>query len=480
MVKQRANRKKICCYERSNKMSRIVIDTNIILLDANNILVLADNGKNVIVLPETVVEEADNKKSGFGELAYQARTMGRILAQCEIESIDTAPDMVVTKLKHEDVLIEIVSLVNYVNIDKNDSGSNDQKIIQVAKAMDEKYGDVVFMSNDVMARLRALAIGLNTTDLKLIDNTEFEFVKEMQIKDPEVFRTLHKAEILGVDPEYNLSNYNYVFTCEYTNQVKLATVTNGFIEVIGKDTAKELRLQDAPPINTEQLFMSKAIQNPLIDLVIVEAKAGSGKTVCALSNAIRLMKTNRDKYQSIIYIRNSVDDVGAKDEEIGFLSGNEEKINIYLHPLNDTLDFIARQKVNSKGLTSEQVEIAVEENITKLVKSCNIQGMIATGLRGRTLHNSIIIIDEAQNMGTKTMQKILTRVGKNSKVIVIGSQKQIDSAYLNKYNNGLAVLLEESKKRNSTAEVSISAVNLNKVLRSPLSEFAEDLFDTFR
>ena len=461
-------------------MSRIVIDTNIILLDANNILVLADNGKNVIVLPETVVEEADNKKSGFGELAYQARTMGRILAQCEIESIETAADMVVTKLKHEDVLIEIVSLVNYVNIDKNDSGSNDQKIIQVAKTMDIKHGDVVFMSNDVMARLRALAIGLNTTDLKLIDNTEFEFVKEMQIKDPEVFRTLHKAEILGVDPEYNLSNYNYVFTCEYTNQVKLATVTNGFIEVIGKDTAKELRLQDAPPINTEQLFMSKAIQNPLIDLVIVEAKAGSGKTVCALSNAIRLMKTNRDKYQSIIYIRNSVDDVGAKDEEIGFLSGNEEKINIYLHPLNDTLDFIARQKVNSKGLTSEQVEIAVEENITKLVKSCNIQGMIATGLRGRTLHNSIIIIDEAQNMGTKTMQKILTRVGKNSKVIVIGSQKQIDSAYLNKYNNGLAVLLEESKKRNSTAEVSISAVNLNKVLRSPLSEFAEDLFDTFR
>jgi len=460
-------------------MSRVVIDTNIILLDANNIINLAEGGKHTIVLPETVVEEADNKKSGFGELAYQARTMGRLLAKCEVVGIDRTKAMVVTTLQHDDVLIEIVSLNVYTGIKSDDSGANDQKIIQVASVISELHGDVVFMSNDVMARLRAMAVGLKVTDLKLIDSAEFEFVKEVNVIDPEVFRTLHKAEILSVDPEYDISNYNYIFTCNYTNQVKLATVTNGFIEVLGKDTAKELRLQDAPPINTEQLFMSKAIQNPLIDLVIVEAKAGSGKTVCALSNAIRLMKTNKDKYQSIVYIRNSVDDVGAKDEEIGFLSGNEEKINVYLHPLNDTLDFLARCKINTKGMTSEQVEAAVEQNIDKLVKSCNIRGMIANGLRGRTLHNSIVIVDEAQNMGTNTMQKILTRVGKNSKVIIIGSQKQIDSAYLNKHNNGLAVLLEESRKRDSTAEVNISAVNLTKVLRSPLSEFAEDLFDSF-
>jgi PhoH-like ATPase len=457
-------------------MSRIVIDTNIILLDANNILALAENGKNVIVLPETVVEEADNKKSGFGELAYQARTMGRILAQCEIESIETAADMVVTKLKHEDVLIEIVSLVNYINIDKNDSGSNDQKIIQVAKAMDEKHGDVVFMSNDVMARLRALAIGLNTTDLKLIDNTEFEFVKEMQIKDPEVFRTLHDSDIYKVDPEYKIENYSYKFTDDYTGQVKLATVHNGFIKVLGKDTEKAIRNQMCAPINAEQLLASKAILDPLVDMIIIEGQAGSGKNIVAMSNSLRLCETSKDKYQSIVYIRNPINDEDL-GEDIGYLSGNEEKYAVYLGPVEDTIDFIVRQNIKAKPDDKKgDLDKRIEEYILKLKMEYKIESLITTGLRGRTFHNSIVILDEWQNASQATTQKVLTRLGKNCKVIITGSQRQIDSKYVSKYNNGLAVLMGEARDRKIDTDINMFAIELNKVVRSDMAKFAEDLF----
>ena len=153
-----------------------------------------------------------------------------------------------------------------------------------------------------------------------------------------------------------------------------------------------------------------------------------------------------------------------------------EKEAVYLHPLNDTLDFIVRNNMDQKSAKKAEFEDKVAEGVEKLVRECNIEGRIALGLRGRTFHNSVIIIDEAQNIGLSTMQKILTRVGKNSKVIIIGSQRQIDSQYLTKYNNGLAALLNECRERKGPEEIGLFAINLHKVLRSPLSEFAENLF----
>lgn len=455
-------------------MNRVVLDSNIVLLDANNILTLGKD--NIIVLAETVIQECDNKKSGFGELAYQARQMGRILAACDIGKVEKAHDCVITKLTYGDVQIEVVSLNEYT-VDSNDSGANDQRIIQVAQRTYDRYGKTTFITNDVMARLRALAIGLNVIDLKLIDDAEFEFVKELVLTDPEMFRTLHDSDIMLVDPEYKLENYSYKFTDKYSGQMKLATVHNGFIKVLGKDTEKAIRQQDCAPINSEQLLASKAILDPLIDMVIVEGQAGSGKNIVALSNAIKLMNTNKDKYDSIVYIRTPVNDEENKAEEIGFLSGNDEKYAMYLGPMEDTIDFIVRSKYKpKKSQDKAEYENLVQENINKMKQDYQMESMISTGLRGRTFHNTIVIMDEWQNAGQGTTQKVLTRIGKNCKVVVIGSQRQIDSPYVTKYNNGLAVLQGEARERSIDTEISQFAIELKKVVRSPMAEYAEKLF----
>jgi len=450
----------------------LVLDTNILLLDANNLLNLSTND-NIIVLPETVLEEMDSKKTLMNELGYQARSFGRLLAKAEIVGMDQDEESTCTILELEDAKIWITSLNKY-EAEKGSDSYNDQKIIEVAnfirKRMDRSA--TTFMSNDVLCRLRGLASGLQVTDYKIVETTSFDFVKEFDIEDDEVFRTLHNTRIEDVDLGYLPQNYSYKFQNPHTGQIKIGTIVNNQINIIGKDTEKELRKQDINPMNAEQLLLSKAIQDSTIDIVVCEAKAGSGKTAISLSNAIRLVK--QGKYQGITYIRNSIDDV-EQGEDIGYLAGNEEKLAVYLHPLHDTLDFIVRNRYKDTKIKGEEFELKVQEEVQKLIEKHNIEGMIGLGLRGRTFNDQIIIIDEAQNMSKASMQKAITRVGKNCLLIIIGSNRQIDNAYLTKFNNGMSTLLDACTKE-PNANVRLFAIQLQKVLRGPIAEFAEDLF----
>lgn len=228
-------------------------------------------------------------------------------------------------------------------------------------------------------------------------------------------------------------------------------------------------------LTSEQLLASKAIQDPSVNLIMIEGLAGSGKNIVALSNAVRLLRTNKDKYTSIAYIRSPINDE-ALWEDIGYVSGNEEKMAMYLGPMEDTVDFLARSNINAKNVSKEDLLQRVEDETNKLITECGMESMISTGLRGRTFHNTIFIIDEPQNASAATTQKLLTRVGKDCKVIMTGSQRQIDSKYVNKHNNGLAILMDEAKNRNTNTDIKMFAINFHKVVRSEMAMFAEELF----
>ena len=453
---------------------QLVLDTNIILLDAYNLLNLARSGNySSIVLPETVIDEADSKKSGFSEVAYQARQFARLLAKATRVSSDTNGILTTTILTLDDVNIHIVSCNSYPHFaDDETSIRNDRKILHIAELLNRRTSDVVFCSNDVMCRLRAESLGLSTIDYKLVNDAEPQFTRRLTVPS-DVFDSLHNAHILEVDPEYLPEFYNYVFTDEATGRVKLANLRNTFISILGKDTEDELRRQDAPPANAGQLFMSRAIQDPTVDIVITNADAGTGKTVTAVSNAIQLVK--KGKYKSITYIRTSNSDL-PKEEEIGFLAGNDDKLAPFLYPLEDTLQFIVRSNHKDSKLKGREYEEMIAEKVEKLRSDCSISGMIAQGMRGRTFTDTVAIIDEAQNSSKTSLQKILTRFGKNCKIIIIGSNKQIDNAYVTKFTNGLSVILDAC--RSTHDNIRLHAVSLNKVLRSPLAEWSERIFSS--
>lgn len=447
----------------------IVLDTNIILLDANNLVTVGSH----IIICDTVLSELDSKKSTLGDVGYNAREFGRLLNRAEVGEYKRVDQFHITQFKLGEVLIEVVADVIGMTPDM----SNDKKIIQAALMYQAYSGQPVeFMSNDMYAKHLGRIAGLDVSEFKIIEDDKFEFVKTMLVEDSEIFRTLHYKSVYEVNPYHKLENFSYKFECANTGQTKLGVIVNDKINIIGKDTETELRKQNVSPCNMEQLLMSRAIQDELIDVVVVEASAGSGKTVVAVSNAMRLLDIHRDKYHSLIYMRNTVDDYGNSDEEIGFLSGNAEKVAVYLGPIRDTLDFIIRDKLKDKKLKGAALEEAIDKGVEELREKYHIQEMIALGTRGRTFNNCVVIIDEAQNIGHATMQKLISRMGKNCKAIIVGSNRQIDSKFLTKWNNGLSILLNYCKNPKFQTDVGLFAINLEKTVRSKLAKFAENLF----
>ena len=450
----------------------LALDTNILLLDAFNLINLGKE-HGTIVLPSTVLDEIDSKKSGHSEIAFQAREFGRILSKSTNLGSTTSSDLLITRLAFRDFEVHIIDLTTPPPIEDYDEAiAADRKIIYaVTRYADYCGSPITFMSNDVMCRIRASASGLTTLDLKHVESTDMEFTRYLTV-DSELFTDLHNRQIIDIDLDYKPEYYNYVFTDAFSGQVKLATLRNGLIDILGKESEAELRRQDAPPTNSGQLFLSRAIQNPNVDVVVVESLAGSGKTVTAISNAIQLVK--KGKYKSIHYIRVSVDDLGDKSEAIGFLSGNDDKVAVYLHPLEDTLQFLVRSNHKDSKLRGAEFEQFIDEKVEKLRRDCSITGMITLGMRGRTFSDTVAIVDEVQNLSAASLQKVLTRFGKNCKVILIGSNRQIDNPYINKYTNGLAVVLNAC--RQAHADIKLHAVTLTKVLRSPLAEWSERIF----
>ena len=459
-----------------------ILDTNILLEDASNIYKLSQDSKNLIILPETVLDEIDSKKSGFDEINFQARKFARILENSCVISKSKSNDFKIIRIKidnENNTIIDIISKDEYDVHGKNVSLNiiNDRKILEIAKFANEYYDkEVEFLSLDIMARTRAISLDIKTDALvgKDKDRFDLDFIKEIDINFEDL-EFIDNKDIEKFDKDYMPYNFSYCFKVKSSDQVLLANIQNKKINLLDE---AEIRDQIITPLNKEQLFFSNAIINHFYNVLVVEAKAGSGKTLLALSGALKLVR--QKEYQKIIYIRNSIESLD-KGEDVGYLPGLEEKFRIYNHPLMDSLDYIIRsehkRKRNKKATDAIFTELEDSEVIARreqMITNYGIETMWVGEMRGRTLSNSFIIIDEAQNMSNKTMQMVLSRIDSSCKVVILGSNKQIDNFYVNKYTNALTTLLKSTKNEENL--VNIFAIKLQKVLRGPITEWAENIF----
>jgi len=459
-----------------------VLDTNILLEDANNIFKLSDDNKNLIILPETVLDEIDAKKSGFDEINFQAREFARVLENSTILFTKSIDDFKIVRLNIDSdttISIDIISKIEYQFVSKITAQNiaNDRRILEIAQFTTSYYDkNSTFSSMDIMARTRAISLNIKTESLIGSNKEDFvyEFIKTVQINFEDL-ENIENRDIRELDKEYQVSNFSYCFKVKGSDQVLLASIQNEKIRVLNED---EVRNQIIAPLNKEQLFFSNAIIQHYFNVLIIEAKAGSGKTLLALSGALKLVRNKQ--YQRIIYIRNSIESLD-KGEDVGYLPGLEEKFKIYNHPLMDSLDHIVRSEYKKRRVNKNKEEAEIDEQelktrIDQMVQNYFIETMWVGEMRGRTLSNAFVIIDEAQNMSNKTMQMVLSRIDNTCKVVILGSNKQIDNFYVNKYTNSLTTLLKSTKEDSSL--VNIFAIELQKVLRGPITEWAENIFST--
>lgn len=245
-----------------------------------------------------------------------------------------------------------------------------------------------------------------------------------------------KARIKGVDTHYFIPDKTE------NNEVTYEGLNYNLNSNTNQEEAWGLR-----PRNNEQQKVLNAILDDNISMVSIIGKAGSGKTILSLAAALELVDQN--KADSIIIVRKIVD-VGGND--IGFLPGSkEDKLGGSAGAIFDNLNILTRSKKNTQQLME-----------TGLIELENIGS-----IRGRSLENKIIILDEAQNTTLHEVKTVLTRAGERSKIILMGDTQQIDTPNLSELDNGLA-LVSHAFQDSCLA----SSIVLKKCFRSKLAHEA--------
>ncbi|QDF28571.1 PhoH family protein [Halarcobacter anaerophilus] len=448
-----------------------VLDTNIILQNVQNLSRISDNKTNTIVIPETVLIELEDKKKLTNELGYYSREFARLLARMKIKEVDYKPGFKVVKLFNEELNLHIISKDKYDSqIEQAHlSESNDKRIIEAAAVAQEYYkgAQTLFLSLDVYARTFALFKGIKAETLHDDKSTvpNFQFVKYIKL-DSSLFNSLEGSNIKKFDEEYTYENFCYIFESEDGNSA-YAIILNERISILDETDFKALQVK---PVNLKQKLFMKAILTDMFDLLVIDAKAGSGKTLMSIVSAMRLIDLGH--YDKIVYVRNSIESLD-KGADVGYLAGNDEKFRVYNMALQDTLEFIAKKHLK-KSENRENKE-SIESKISELTSRYCIETLWPGEARGRTLSEAIVIMDEWQNSSEKTTQLILSRLDESCMAVVIGSNRQIDNLYLNKYNNGLTTLLKQT--RETHPEINMFAIELEKAVRGKFAEFTERIFE---
>lgn len=209
---------------------------------------------------------------------------------------------------------------------------------------------------------------------------------------------------------------------------------------------------DVKPKTENQKKLVQAIKDN--EITIASGLPGTGKTFLACAEALRLVKNPQNKYDKVILVKSVTT---LKDEEIGYLKGTmEEKMEPFMDSFLDNFN-----KIVGEGLTG------------RLREKGFIQIKPIAYVRGRSIDKSVIIIDEAQNISLENMRTLMTRIGENSKIIILGDVKQKDIR--NKRESSLEVVIEKFKNKQGFGTVELR--NEEDIVRNPIIKMIEDTFD---
>lgn len=431
-------------------MKTFVLDTNVIIHDPN---ALHSFEGSSVVIPLPVIEELDTFKRSNDERGRAAREVARTLDKLRAKGrlTDGVP------LPHGGTLR--VEMVHNGGLPAQFmSNTKDNMILGVAQHLKKKGERVVFISKDINLRIKAESIGLETQDYereKVNVSDLYSGVRELSVPaaDIDAFYKTKRLAVQGQDIKPN--EFTILKDCAGGSSSALARMdaeTGGLVPL----TRSEAMPWGIKPLNIEQRFALELLLHKEIQLITLVGMPGSGKTLLALAAGLEQV-LNEHAYRRMLVAR-PVIPVG---HDIGFLPGTkQEKLNTWMGAIFDNLEFLMErpQKEDSRL------------DIQMLMDDGKLEIEAVTFLRGRTLPGQYILIDDAQNLTPHEIKTIISRVGRNSKIVLTGDPYQIDNYYLDSASNGLSNLVERFK-----GQTLFGHVKFTKIERSPLAGLAAEL-----
>jgi PhoH-like ATPase len=444
-----------------------VLDTSVCLSDSECIY---NYGNSDIIIPLKVLEEIDKHKKRQDSVGINARMVIRNLDALR-EKGSLRDGVRLGKGKG------ILKTSGYSSADVElprdlDHSVPDHIIIASAVAAATEGRKVVLVSRDINMRVICDALGIDSEDYAenqiIKDEGDLYMGFSDILVDDQLIDQFYAGEKIYLEEEQETGLYpnQYLMLISSSNDKKTAIA-----RFVGKDFPLKKVVEPKNTIsgikakNKEQLFALDLLMDPAIKVVSLVGKAGSGKTLIAIAAGLQQVITsmsvtdlassrrpvtlNNGIYKKLVVSR----PVMPMGKDIGFLPGTmQEKMAPWLAPVQDNLKF----------LTGDD-----QTTLDQYIANGLIEMEALTYIRGRSISNAFIIIDEAQNLTSHEIKTILTRVGENTKIVLTGDVEQIDNIYINEMSSGLTHAVEKLK------EFSISGhITLRKGERSDVATIA--------
>lgn len=434
--------------------TRVVLDTSVLIADPDCYSAFADTD---IVIPLTVIEELDGLKNRLDDVGRAARTALRTLEEHRTRNGGSLAEPV--PIDSCTLRIEINGVQKHRLTEHGlDAAIADNRIIGAALGQAE-LAPTTMVSNDAGLRIKAAHLGLEAAEHRRSIRHSDEARHGWTTLETgfELIDCLYAAGAIDADAIGD----GAAATAENEFVVLRAGSQSALTRRVGAEL--ELLSHTAPEAwglrarSKEQRFALELLLDPAIEVVALDGRAGTGKTLLAIAAGLEQV-VEQSRYERLAVYRPLVP-VGRAD--VGYLPGGlEEKLDPWMSAIHDAV----------VALTDHGSSSDARHMIDELTSRGQLSLDSVTFLRGRSLQRQIVLIDEAQNLEPTTLRTILTRVGEGTKVVFTGDTSQIDAPYLGETNNALAVLAQAFSGQTCFGHITLTACE-----RSDVASLAAEL-----
>ncbi len=432
-----------------------ILDTNVLLHDPNSLLSFKDN---CVLLPMEVIEEIDRFKRESTELGQNARGVSRMLdglrgtgSLSEGVDLPNGGRLRIVYNRGKTPKSEVVF----------SSDSVDNRILTLAFGIKKSKpkSQTILVSKDINLRIKADALGLMAEDYE----TDRVFITDLYTGMVELgvsaekmaaFRANSELDLNGDSKRYFPNEYCTLFEETNPKRTALTKVDATGTKLIPIVDSRE-GVWGIKPRNREQHFGLDALLDDRIKLVTLMGKAGTGKTLLAMAAGLKRTVMDRE-FRRLVVARPTI----SMGKELGFLPGSlDEKLAPWMQPIHDALEMLGDLNMGHEHRRSGD-----------LMRSGSIVVEALSYIRGRSIANQFMIIDEAQNLTPLEAKTIITRVGNGTKIVFTGDPYQIDNPYVDSSSNGFNYIVSRFREQAIAAHI-----EFQKGERSELAELAANI-----
>ncbi|MBE0488679.1 MAG: PhoH family protein [Halomonas sp.] len=446
-----------------------VLDTNVLLHDPAS---LYQFDEHEVVIPMTVLEELDKHKNGVREIARTARQVSRTLsdltANVDLEQIRSG--IPIPRLSGPAGRLRLLCYTDLKPLEPLEENPDNRILAEACRLRQERPdASVILITKDINLRVKAAALGVPVEDYlndRAFDDSDamLEGVRVYPDAGSELWNGLALDVSVERESHRVIYHLNGEIPAEWHTGMLVADSDDegGFEAIVREASGQRARLElltnyrhgasvwGVHAHDCRQNFTLNLLMDDDIDLVTIAGSAGTGKTFMTLAAAFQ-QTLDTKRFERIVFTRAPI----SMSEDIGFLPGTEEeKMSPWMGAFHDNMDNLLRD---------ENGESSWDNGATRQLLGARVQIRSPGFMRGRTLNDTFLIIDEAQNFTPKQLKSLVTRAGRNTKIVCLGNVGQIDTPYLTANTCGMAALVQRFRDWPHAGHVTLKSVERSRL-----------------